>query len=86
MLAPDFCHTFFDTLLSVFHAPMMECSTYSVFLSYHTVYLLVLNLTFSNYLPLTNVCCHRQMMDPSWKNQDLVPWLPSVRNRFLLEH
>ena len=25
-------------------------------------------------------------MDPSWKNQDLVLWLPLVRNRLLLEH
>lgn len=43
-------------------------------------------LDLSDCLPFTCVFCHRQMMDPSWKNQDLVLRLPLVRNRLLLEH
>ena len=43
-------------------------------------------LDLSDCLAFTCVFCNRQMMDPSWKNQDLVLWLPLVRNRLLLEH
>lgn len=84
MLAPDLRKIALRFLQN--HAIMIEWDhLFYVSILPHCLFAFV-KLDLSDCLAFTDVCCHRQMMEPLWKNQDLVLWLPLVRNRFLLGH